>query len=445
MNSDSHAFHPEKSFPRLFLSSPDKLTEAPQSEGKSESSAAVEPLDAIIDETWVPLPVFLDAMQEAACGVDEHLHIRYWNIPMTRLTGVSREEALRRPLFSLLPRDFERHLETGLRQLFQQQANGHLARDANRKAFVEGEFSQRHGDSEFFDFSYRMSRLPTTADYALAIITLRVTSEGRRRQRQNKQQEHYEILGKLSASIAQELTDPLDIICNKIDNILNLAGSRWNQPLESELHSMISEVYRISHLVNNMLTLSRSRAPNLVRVDINHLILEALRVLEHTLNRKIACTTVLEPNLPLVAGDAVLLQNMLQNIFRHAVEAAGEDAVPRVQTILHESSPLATNSLAQADQSKNDHPRQNLTPEEVEKEPISPAQRVIIKIEDRGAALPPPVLAQLFEPFSASQKLGAGIGLGLFISKKIIESHRGQIQVSSEPGRGTIFVITLRA
>lgn len=369
------------------------------------------------DETWAPVAAFLEAMQEAVSGIDEYLCVKYWNTSMARLTGVAVAEAMHRPLFSLLPRDFERHLEAGLRHLFSQRAAG-----KNESAeIVEGEFAQRHGNSEFFDFSYRMRVLPTTGDRGLAILTLRPAREGRRRQRRKEQPEPFGLLGQLSAGIAKALAEPLDAICSKIDNIVAIAGDSWNEPLEGELHSIITEVYRISYLVNNILTLSSPETSHTAEIDLNHLIPEAITVLEHTLNREIACVTALQEGLPPVKGDPLLLQSVLQNILRYAVEAAGEDAVPRIQTRWF-TSPAANGHTNGKDSSS----------------------QVIIRVEDRGAPVAPEVLAQLFDPLPCCKRFGIAVGLGLFISKKIIESHGGQMHVSNQPGHGTIFTMALK-
>jgi signal transduction histidine kinase len=213
--------------------------------------------------------------------------------------------------------------------------------------------------------------------------------------------------------------------------------------LDGELHSIITEVYRISHLINNILTLSCNSASNSVQVNLNNLILEAISLLEHTLNRKIACTTMLLPDLPPVAGDPVLLHCVFQNILRYAVEASGEDAVPKIQTALGELPPPVPLFSSSTDEPKNGQARQNPTPKDVDKKGKEPSRQIIVRIEDRGPEMAPEALAQLFEPFFTSKTFGIGVGLGLFISKRIIEFHRGQIQVSGESGRGTIFTIIL--
>jgi signal transduction histidine kinase len=66
-----------------------------------------------------------------------------------------------------------------------------------------------------------------------------------------------------------------------------------------------------------------------------------------------------------------------------------------------------------------------------------------IRVRDDGAGIAPEVLSQIFEPFLTTKESGHGVGLGLAISRGIVERHKGRIEVESEWGRGTTFTITL--
>jgi signal transduction histidine kinase len=68
---------------------------------------------------------------------------------------------------------------------------------------------------------------------------------------------------------------------------------------------------------------------------------------------------------------------------------------------------------------------------------------VEIRVRDDGAGIAPDVLPHIFEPFLTTKETGRGVGLGLAISRGIVEGHGGHIEVASELGRGTTFTITL--
>jgi len=66
-----------------------------------------------------------------------------------------------------------------------------------------------------------------------------------------------------------------------------------------------------------------------------------------------------------------------------------------------------------------------------------------IEVRDDGVGMPRDVLAKMFEPFFTTKEHGRGLGLGLAISRNIVDRHGGRIEVASEPGHGTTFTITL--
>jgi signal transduction histidine kinase len=71
--------------------------------------------------------------------------------------------------------------------------------------------------------------------------------------------------------------------------------------------------------------------------------------------------------------------------------------------------------------------------------------RVRLSVRDTGAGIPGDLIAKIFDPFFTTKPVGEGTGLGLTICHKIVEEHRGAIDVQSEPGRGAMFTITLPA
>ena len=71
------------------------------------------------------------------------------------------------------------------------------------------------------------------------------------------------------------------------------------------------------------------------------------------------------------------------------------------------------------------------------------AEHVAVEVIDNGHGIPPEVLKKIFDPFFTTKAVGKGTGLGLSISYKIIESHGGRIEVSSEEGKGTCFTVVL--
>jgi signal transduction histidine kinase len=72
-----------------------------------------------------------------------------------------------------------------------------------------------------------------------------------------------------------------------------------------------------------------------------------------------------------------------------------------------------------------------------------PDDAIQVTVRDDGCGIPPEILSRLFEPFLTTKETGRGVGLGLAISRSILERHNGNIEVQSEVGRGTTFTVTL--
>lgn len=335
-----------------------------------------------------------DILQEAIAIVNMDGIVCEWNLAMVQLSGITRDDALGCNFFALLPVDFEKNLAAQLLQVFLYQQT------------IEGEFTQRHAENEIFSFRYRVSNFDVEKSRGLAMISLVDKSDRDRLQRQLKKQEQLSMLGKLSSGIAYELAAPLDAICCTIEKMLGAIESSVDSEIEKGLNNILGEVYRISHLSNNIITLARNNAPSLMFLDLHELILQSITLLEQTLNRRPVCNVRFDSKPAPVLGDPILLQCVLQNLLKKAIDAAGDDAIPLLETSV-------------------DKPR-----------------HFVIRIEDRGV-ITTATAARIFEPSPLAGGFELGSGLGMFLSKRIIEAHKGKIKVEGQIGHGTVYTITL--
>jgi two-component system NtrC family sensor kinase len=220
-------------------------------------------------------------------------------------------------------------------------------------------------------------------------------------------------LGKLAAVVAHEVNNPLSGILTyaklmrrwvERGDSMELRGDEMRESLQL----IESESKRCGELVRNLLTFARVTPLNIAAVDFNQVVHQCIRLVQHKLELgSITADLQLDPDLPPVRGDANQLEQLLLALVMNAIEAMPHEGT---LTIVTTASP------------KREH--------------------VIVTIEDDGTGIAPEVLSRLFDPF-VTTKEGKGVGLGLAISRSIVERHEGQISVASEPGRGTRFTITL--
>lgn len=218
-------------------------------------------------------------------------------------------------------------------------------------------------------------------------------------------------IGKLAAVVAHEINNPLAGILTYA-KLLKKRLSRQAQP-DAENISMLdlveSESRRCGDIVKNLMTFARPTSMNREPADLNVVIDRCIRLVQHQLELKnIELHENLEKDLPLVRCDAGQIEQVVLALVMNAI-----DAMPNAGN-------LTLSSRKGPDEG-----------------------HVQIEVRDDGVGMPPEVLANMFEPFFTTKEHGRGLGLGLAISRNIVDRHGGRIEVASEPGHGTAFTITL--
>jgi len=140
--------------------------------------------------------------------------------------------------------------------------------------------------------------------------------------------------------------------------------------------------------------------------DLNGLIRRILLLLNYRLAEKRITVDTELAELPPVLMDENMMGQVLMNILINALQAMGDHGMLTIRT-----------------ERRGEH--------------------ALLTIEDTGAGIPPEVLPCIFEPFFTTKSVGDGTGLGLSISKSIVEQHGGAIDVESQAGRGTSFMIMI--
>ncbi len=225
-----------------------------------------------------------------------------------------------------------------------------------------------------------------------------------RSQNQLIQAEKMAAVGRLAASLAHEINNPLQAIQNSLH--LSLHTGLDEEGRRRYLDMAQQEVTRLVQIVRRMLDFYR---PSTVMesLDVNHSVKDALAIAGKRLQQShIEIVARLTPKLPLVKGSANQLIQVFLNIIINAIEAMPEGGTLWVGTAYH------TNR-----------------------------EQVVIAFRDNGPGIRREILQNLFEPFHTTKPTGTGLGLA--ISYGIIERHNGSISVESPPGGGTTFIVRL--
>ena len=219
-------------------------------------------------------------------------------------------------------------------------------------------------------------------------------------------------MGELTASIAHEVNQPLGAIVTSA-----ASGARWltaeppniDKALRS-LERIVNDGRRASQVIGRIRALMKRQTPRKGWLDINETILEVLALAQYELRRNnILLETRLARSLPLVQGDRVQLQQVLLNLIVNAIEAmSGIDTRRRELTLV-----CATDG----------------------------PDAVAVEVRDSGTGLDAQFESHLFEPFYTTK--AEGIGIGLSISRSIVEAHGGHLSAAANEPDGAVFRFSL--
>lgn len=214
------------------------------------------------------------------------------------------------------------------------------------------------------------------------------------------------------ANVSHELRTPLTAIQGYAETLLN--GAMYEQEMMQDFLKIIyNESLRLNKMVNDLLDLSRIehlKSPLFEKVDIAEIILSTVKMLELTAKeRGLDLFAQLPNNIVNIEGNRDLLTQLVLN--------------------------LVSNALKYTDRG------------EVKVSLVEEDKAVKVAVEDTGQGIEPEHLTRIFERFyrvdPSRTPASGGRGLGLSIVKHIVQQHQGEIDVSSKPGKGTTFVVTL--
>ncbi|HEY5521887.1 MAG TPA: ATP-binding protein [Desulfuromonadaceae bacterium] len=213
-------------------------------------------------------------------------------------------------------------------------------------------------------------------------------------------------LGKISAGVVHELNAPLSVIISASQMIMREEGVP--EVVQEMISRISSEAQRLSHLTKGLLNFS-SHEETINEVDLNLTVDFILNFLNYEAARRgVIVLRQLDYKLPVILLDANLLKQILLNIIMNALQAM-ENGGGKL--------------LVETAAAGNDNVR--------------------FIIADNGPGIPAEAIDRIFDRYFTTKKPGEGTGLGLFVTKSLVENMGGNITVTSRIGGGTTFTITL--
>jgi len=296
------------------------------------------------------------------------------------------------------------------------------------KTIVKNEAAQLEFESEELEKSFHGSASPLRhPDGSLSYLAiLRDITEEKHLKSQLRQAEKMEAIGQLAGGIAHDFNNMLGAIlgyAEMIDHDNRDDDKKFiNEKLGTRIRTIITASERASRLVTQLLAFSRQGKYQNVPVDIHKTIHEVIVLLEHTIDKRIIVVEKLNAVAPIIIGDPPQVQSALLNLALNA-----RDAMPRGGQLSFITDQVTFTQEQQKDETWK----------------IKPGSYMKIIVEDTGVGMEDTVKNKIFDPFFTTKSQGKGTGLGLASVYGTIKNHEGYIEVESEIGVGTSFVIYL--
>jgi PAS domain S-box-containing protein len=326
----------------------------------------------------------------------------YINETAAQLLGVSRDAALGRPIASFLP-----------------PADAALAGQRIGRLMATGDEVTPADYGTLADPS-RVVEIKAKRwqwDGRLAVLAFaRDVTERRALARQLEHADRLAAIGTLAAGVAHEINNPLAYVQLSLQLMeAQLAGIPGATEAVGQLVSDATQgVDRVAAIVRGLRAFARpslkDAAAAATPLDIAAVVEAALRMVDNDLRHRARLERAFAP-VPAAYGHAARLEQVVVNLLLNAIQALTGSAN---DTITVELAPRGTTE-------------------------------VTITVRDTGSGMSPDIRARIFDPFFTTKAVGEGMGLGLSVSRNLVEAMGGRIEVDTELGRGTAMTIVLRA
>ena len=234
-----------------------------------------------------------------------------------------------------------------------------------------------------------------------------------------QQAQKMESIGNLAGGIAHDFNNILYPIIGMAELLLE------DLPPRSEVHDNAQEILRAgmrgSDLVKQILAFSRKSEHKLIPVRLQRIAKEVLKLSRATIPSDIEIVEDIQKDCGLLMGDPTQIHQVLMNVVTNAYHAMGPEGGKITMRL--------KDTVLGADDSSDGLP--------------APGRYARLSVSDTGHGMSADLLTKIFEPYFTTKERGKGTGLGLAVAYGIVKEHKGDIKVSSEPGRGTTFDIYL--
>lgn len=284
---------------------------------------------------------------------------------------------------------------------------------------AQEEFTFGEGDEQRY-YDLRIAPLrDRRGGLAGRLVTLRDITHHRRLERQLREAQTLQAVGRLAGGVAHHFNNLLTVITGHGEFIAQGLGEA--NPLRGDVERILAASRQAGELTRQLLAFGRRERVRAEEVSINDLLVQMRPLLRHVLGEEISLELKLAAGMGEVRADPAQIEQVILNLLTNACDAMAGGGTLTIETAEVEMGEGANTGYLQA----------------------RPGRYVWLAVSDTGVGIAPEEKAHLFEPFFTTKEIGKGTGLGLPAVYGIVEECGGCIDVASEPGQGTTFSIYL--
>lgn len=218
--------------------------------------------------------------------------------------------------------------------------------------------------------------------------------------RQAQEKERFKEISGFTAGVAHEVKNPL----NSLALLFELLEKKAPEELSRQVSLGKQEVQKIASIIDRFSEVIKPLTLKAEKIRFNEILNEEIRILEKEADSRGIKLEVEVPNLVVLTGDRLLLSRVIHNLIKNALEASNSGQTVRVRATMKKKN-------------------------------------LLFSVEDEGFGIAPEYSEKVFEPFVSTKK--TGLGVGLYLVRKIVEAHQGRIYFKNKPEGGTIFTVEI--
>lgn len=348
----------------------------------------------------MPYEAYFESATECLILVDPAGRIVKANRVAEQLFGYGPDELTGRVIEGLIPERFH--------DVHRRHRAAYMAQPRSRPMGAGLELSAQRKDGREFPVEVSLTHVRTN-DREFVICLVDDISERLAREREALRNETLRILGSIAAGMAHDLNNPLAVMSSRVELML-AEGQRLPEQIRADLEVVYNHTRRASRITQDLLALARQRPKAYQAVNLNQVVEGAILLLGGEMGSNgVRLQATLDRYSPAIMGDPVALEQVLVNLLINAREALTDGGLVQIRTETRAES----------------------------------AQPVRLIVSDDGDGIAAEALPQIFN-FLYTNKTN-GSGLGLWLSRRIVQEHGGSIEVASEPGKGATFMVSFPA